>query len=518
MNTVIGIDYGTQSARALLVDAETGHVLASYTVRYAHGVMPGSLASAEDYENTLMELMEHVTPEEHRANIRGICVDATSLTLVPADGSGRPLALQPKFAGREQAQIKLWKRHAAQPQADEAIALARQLGEGFLKRTGGSISSEWTLPKILEIRDKDPEVYGEMDLALDLCEYLTIRLTGTLGRSNSSMCFKGLWDREEGFPSDAFLNGLRPGFAEEYRHLLRGEVYKPGEAAGMLSDEMCARFGLNKIPVAAGILDGHTGLVAMGVLHAGDASLVLGTSNVVSIQTEEMYPIEGICGIAMDGLAPGLYGIDSGQNCTGDMLEWYVNHAAPAEAVKEAQERGVSVHQVLCERIEKPWENKVTAADWWNGSRNAPCDLSLRGCMMGLSLETKAEEIYLALLQAIVCGTRAIIEQCGKYGVTVSRVLATGGIAGKNPLLMQEYANVLNVPVDVGQVSEGPALGAAIYAAVAAGLYAGPVEAHRNMGVTEYTHYLPDPNHRAEYEALYRRNRKFRDLVASFAP
>jgi L-ribulokinase len=138
--------------------------------------------------------------------------------------------------------------------------------------------------------------------------------------------------------------------------------------------------------------------------------------------------------------------------------------------------------------------------------------------MMGLSLETKAEEIYLALLQAIVCGTRAIIEQCGKYGVTVSRVLATGGIAGKNPLLMQEYANVLNVPVDVGQVSEGPALGAAIYAAVAAGLYAGPVEAHRNMGVTEYTHYLPDPNHRAEYEALYRRNRKFRDLVASFAP
>lgn len=443
-------------------------------------------------------------------------MDATSLTLVPVAADGRVLAQLPQFAGREQAQIKLWKRHAAQPQAEEALRLARARGERFLGRTGGTISSEWTLPKLLEIRASDPEVYAQLDLAFDLCEYLTWRLTGRITRSVGSMSYKSLWAKDLGFPSEGFLNGLRPGFAAEYAHLLRGEVLGPGTCAGWLRPELCRRLGITQeVAVAAGVLDGHTALVSLGCLSAGDAALVLGTSNVLTIQNAWLREIEGICGIAADGLAPGVYGIDSGQACTGDMLEWYMENALPVSVWREAQEKGVSPHTVLMERITQPWSCRLTAADWWNGSRNAPCDLSLRGALTGLSLDTRPEDIYLALLQAIVCGTREIIETCAACGVHITRLRAAGGIAGKNPVLMQSYADLLGRPVEVGQVAEGPAVGSAIYAAVAAGLYATPVEAYEHIGVREFVTYVPDAAHRAEYEEIRQRSHALRKSIAA---
>ena len=519
MRAVIGLDYGTQSARAVLADKETGRVLLSHTVKYPHGVMAGELASIEDYEAALTELLESVTPEEYRKDIAGICVDATSLTLVPVAADGRALAKLPGFEQRRHAQIKLWKYHAAQKQADEALELARAMGERFLGRTGGSISSEWTLPKLLEIRDEDPEVYRHIDAALDLCEYLTFRLTGKLTRSTGSLCFKGLWSRDLGFPGDAFLNGLRPGFAEEYRYLMRGPVMRPGDRAGSLRPELCRRFGLNNdVAVATGMLDGNTALVALGALRAGDAALVVGTSNVLSLQTQQLYEIEGVCGVAMDGMTPGLYGIDSGQSGTGDMLEWYVNNAMPASVQAEADKRGISPHQVLSERIEQPWKNTVIAADWWNGSRNTPCDLSLPGLMSGLTLKTRPEDIYLALLQSIACGTREIIAQCEKYGLRVERMLLAGGITEKSPLLMHEYANLLHRRILVGQVKEGPALGSAILAAVAAGIYATTAEACEHMGVQEFTCYEPDEEHSEAYEELYRKNHVLRRMAAGMKP
>lgn len=515
MQTVIGLDYGTQAARAVLVDTATGEVLCSHTVKYAHGVVDGDLANADDYDSALVELLNQVTPEEYRKTVVGICVDATSLTLVPVAKDGRVISQIPEFSEHHHAQIKLWKYHRAQAQADEALALARQMKEKFLGRTGGSISSEWTLPKLLKIRDEDPAVFEQMDLAFDLCEYLTYRLTGKVTRSTGAMCFKGLWSEDLGFPSDQYLNRLRDGFADEYKHMLRGEVLRPADSAGYLCPEFCRQFGLREdVVVATGVLDGHTALVAMGALHEDDGALVVGTSNVFTIQTGQLQEIEGICGIAMDGLTPGLYGIDSGQSGTGDMLEWYVKNAMPGEIEKEAEERGISAHQVLAEQIAKPWENQVIAADWWNGSRNTPCNLNLRGMIGGMSLQTRPQEIYLALLQAIVCGTGEIIRQCEKSGIAVKRLLATGGITGKNPLLMQEYANLLNRRIQVGQVSEGPALGAAIFAAVAAGVYDTPLKAYECMGVHEFVSYEPDQEHRPEYEKLYEKNRRMREIAA----
>ena len=516
MKTVIGLDYGTQAARAVLVDAADGSVLCSHSVRYPHGVLPGSLADIRDYDDALPELLAAVTPPQYRDTVAGICVDATSLTLVPVGADGRVLAQQPQFAGREQAQVKLWKRHAAEAQAQEALALARKRGERFLGRTGGTVSSEWTLPKILEIRDEDPEVYAQLDLAFDLCEYLTWRLTGRLTRSVGSMSFKGLWAKDLGFPSEGFLNGLRPGFAAEYTHLLRGEVLGPGACAGYLIPELRRRLGIRQeVAVAAGVLDGHTALVSLGCLSAGDAALVLGTSNVLTVQNAWLREIEGICGIAADGLAPGVFGIDSGQACTGDMLEWYMENALPVSVWKEAREKGVSPHALLAQRITRPWESRIVAADWWNGSRNAPCDLSLRGALTGLSLDTRPEDIYLALLQAIVCGTREILETCAAYGVHISRLRAAGGIAKKNPLLMQLYADLLGRPVEAGQVSEGPAVGSAVYAAVAAGIYPTPQQAYEHIGVRDFTVYAPDASRRADYEELWRKNHALRQLLRS---
>ena len=511
MKTVVGIDYGTLSARAVMVDVHTGEVLCSHQVEYPHGVIQDGLASAVDYDDALMTLLRAMSDTPWRDAIAGICVDATSLTLVPLSRSGKPLALDERWKNEPHAQIKLWKYHGAQKQADEAHCLAQKMQEPFLARTGGSLSCEWMLPKLLQCRDEAPAVYAQMDMAMDLCEYLTFRLTGRAVRSAGSMSFKGLWSRDLGFPGSTYLDALRPGFAKEYRFLLRGEVRRPGEATGYLSRDMADALGLRpEIVVATGALDGHTALVALGALNAGDAALVVGTSNVLTIQTPELHEIPGICGIAMDGLTQGLYGIDAGQACTGDMLSWYIGNMLPAGVLSAAQSRGENVHDYLCSLVTASWTNPVVITDWWNGSRNTPCDLTLRGCVSGLSLATPAQDLYLAMLQSIACGTREIIEQCARNGVQVRRLLAAGGITQKNTLLMQEYANILHCPVDVGNIAEGPALGAAIFAATAAGVYPTPMDAWRHMGVKDMTRYTPDQEHAAEYEQLYQRNHAMR--------
>lgn len=514
MKTVIGIDYGTQSARAVLIDTATGEALLSSQYVYPHGVMPGDLASAEDVDEGLAHLLKAVTPPQWRDTIVAICADATSLTLVPLNKAGDVLCREADLAAHPQAQIKLWKRHSAQPQADEALALARQTAQPFLARTGGSLSCEWTLPKLLEMRDEAPEVYRRMNAAMDLCEYLTFRLTGRMTRSVGSMAFKGLWAEDLGFPGEAYLDALRPGFGAEYRHLLRGQVLRPGDTAGTLEPAWCSRLGLRPdVIVASGVLDGHTALAALGALAPGDVALVIGTSNVLTLQMEKLREIEGVCGVARHGLTPGLYGVDAGQACTGDMLAWYVNNALPASVHQEAASAGVSVHQLLCRRLTHPWDNPIIAVDWFNGSRNAPCDLTLPAALYGLTLQTRPEELYLALLQGIACGTRAILEQCARYGVEARRILATGGVTGKNPLLMQQYADLLGQDVQVGQCTEGPALGAAIFAAVAAGVYPTPLEAFAHMGVKTWVTYRPDENHRQDYERLYRRNAALRQSI-----
>ena len=517
MKTVIGIDFGTQSARAILVDSANGEVLCSHSVEYKHGVPEDSLVPIEDYDSALMKLLEAVTADGYAESVAAVCVDATSLTLVPLDKNGIALGRRAEFANRPNAQVKLWKRHTAQKQATEALELAKSMNEPFLGRTGGNVSSEWVIPKLLETRDEDPEVYGEMDIAADLCDYLTYLLCGKMVRSINAMCFKSMWAEDLGFPSDEFLNGLREGFAEEYKYLLRGDVKYTGDAAGYMKKELCERFGFkDDVVVAAGLVDGFTSLVTLGAMRNGEAAMVVGTSNVLTVQTDELCDIYGICGIARHGIVKGICSAESGQNCTGDMLGWFMENMLPAKERDEAERKGISPHDLMLQKISEPWKNRVVAVDMWNGSRNVPCDLELRGMFAGMSLETKPQDIYLALLQAIVCGARVQIEEFAKYGIKIERVVATGGIALKNPLLMQQYSDILGMPIEVGVIKEGPAMGTAMFAAVAAGIYNNPMEAYEHMGTVDFVTYHPDVAHKAEYEEIYRRNLLLRESAKLF--
>lgn len=518
MKSVIGIDFGTQGCRAVLVDCETGKTLNSHSVAYRHGILPGDLAEPSDYESALLELLEAVAKPEYRDTIACIGIDATSYSMVLTDSKGVPLSYLPEFQNHPHAKIKMWKRRTASKQTDQALEEALRTNRPFLARTGGTISPEWALPKLMETLDEAPEVMEKADLAFDLCDALTYYLTGNLTRSKGSMSFKALWAEDLGFPEESYLDSLRQGLGKRYRHLLRGSVLPPGTVAGNLKASLCQRFGFpDDVIVSAGILDGHTGLTALGMLQPGDAALIIGTSNVVTVQTDTLHEVIGICGIAEGAFHPEYFGIDSGQGCTGEMLDWYIHNAIPQSILKEAEDRKVDVHTVLCEKIKTPWKSDVIATDWFAGSRNAPCDPRLRGSCWGLTNQTAPEDLYLSLLQSIVCGTREILEVCRSYGINIKRMRASGGISGKNPVLMQLYADVLNLEILVGQNPEGPALGTAIYAAAAAGIYPTIESACTHMGIRDYVTYRPDVAHRGDYEALYLRNHQFRKMLMQFA-
>lgn len=516
MGLMIGVDFGTQSARAVLMCAQTGEMLAQAEAHYAHPLMESALVYGEDYDKALEELLMQLCTHPRRAEIAGICVDATSPTIVPLAADGQLLSAHLNSEVHPLALVKLWKRHSAQAQAERALALAREMNEPFLKQTGDTVSSEWTLPKLLETCEDDPAAFEKMDLAMDLCDYLTLRLTGRVTRAISSLSFKSQWSQETGFPSAAYLDALHPGFARRYAHLLRGDVLLPGQAAGELSDAWKARLGLSqRVVVAGGQQDGFTPPVALGAVEDGSAALVLGTSTVIMLQSGTPCTVEGLCGVVRSGAVPGLYSIEGGQNCTGDMLGWYMAHMLPEDCAREASERGISAHTLLSQRAVRPWENRLIAIDWWNGSRSAPCDLTLSGLVMGMTLASRPEDIYLAMLQGMAVGTRETIEQCRRNGATFTAIRATGGVAKKNPLLMQQYADILGMPIDVADIEQGGAQGAAILAAVAAGEHATIAAACSAMSAKQFKRYVPDEAHRAEYERLYHRAAKARIRIAA---
>ncbi|MBE5773001.1 MAG: ribulokinase [Clostridiales bacterium] len=527
---VIGIDYGTQSARAAVVRASDGSIMGTCAYPYPHGVMSESLpdgtklpeqfalAEAEDYIEALEKTVIGAVAASKvaRDDIVGLCVDATSCTVVPVDGNMLPLSLRPEYKNRPEAYIKMWKHHAAKPQTERANALAKAMDMPFMQTCGGEMSSEWMIPKLLEMRENDREVYESMNCALDLCDYLTMLLTGDITRGLGSAAFKSNWVQGIGYPSEEYLEGLAKGFAGEYLHLMRGEIIRPGEKAGVLQSSMAEKLGLPAgITVAGGILDGHTSIPTSGLYRAGDVSLVIGTSNVSAILTEKPMPVPAGAASAMDGFAPGLFAIDSGQSCTGDMLGWYMKYMLPAYIEREAGERGMSVYDHLNDLAEKagPWKCPVTVMDWWNGNRNVMCNLNLKGNIQGISLSTRPEDIYTAMIQAIACGTRKIFEDCEKKGAKIENIVACGGIPQKNPFLMQQYANILGRTLRVACADEGPAMGSAIFAACAAGIYESYEEAAKHMQVRRFIDYAPDTKHKGDYSSIYARFCKYYELL-----
>ena len=512
MKCTIGIDFGTQSARAVLVSVESGEVLRRVVAEYAHPLNADCLVDGADYDDALMRLMQGIAEDENSGEIVGIGVDATSLTLVPVAKDGR---LVSEITDAPLAKVKLWKRHNADAYARRALELAKEYGEEFYKYSGDTVSSEWAIPKILETKIEAPDVYALTDLMIDLSDYLVYRLTGNITRSATTFSYKCHWIKGKGFPGDDYMNALAPGFADEYAYLMRGDIMVPGECAGMLTDEWKAVLGAKAdVAVAAGQPDGNTPPVGLGAVKDGDVTVVLGTSSVLMMQSANECTYEGLVGLAPDGAVPGKLCLECSSNCAGDMLNWFVENMTTEEDAKQAREKGISVHELMVSRIKQPWNNKLIALDWWNGSRCLPNDMHMTGTIMGMRLETRSEDIYLALMQSMATDMRAMLELCCKNGGTARRIRAGGGMVKKNPLLVQQFADIFGMPIYATTNDEAGALGSAILGAVAAGQYDTCEAACDKMAVGGFKRYDPDAEHRDEYEKLFERCHKARVTVA----
>lgn len=513
----VGVDFGTLSARAVVICVENGEVLSEGEHRYAlwENRLPAGtavppdmvLADPREYQAALIGSVRKAVAASGAAaeDVIGIAVDATSLTLVATDESGEAMCLKPEWSQDPNAWIKLWKSHSAQKQAERIEAAAREKRHPLLAQCGGRISCEWAYPKMLETYEQSPELFHKTGRFWDLCDWLTFLLCGEVTRNAGSWCYKFHFDGKS-LPDENFWDQVRTGFGTGLQGKLEGRVILWGEQAGRLLPSMAEKMGLLPgIAVGGGSLDGHVAMAALGLQHSGDAMLTIGTSTVCGVLAERMKPVRGVCGAGIDAMIPGKCGYDSGQCSVGDTFQWFVENLTPETYFRLARERGISVYDHLSQLAfaHPPRLKDPLALDWWNGNRCTRGDLQLRGAVQGLSLSTRTEDLYRALAESTAFGIRNIIENFAKQGVPVSRVRVCGGIARKDPALMQCYADVLEMPMEVSSRSNVAAVGAAILASVAAGCYPSLQEAMNAQTEKRFAVYQPRREYSAVYSARY---------------
>ncbi len=516
MKYTIGIDYGTLSARALLVELESGRECASAVFEYPNGVISGeyrgvklgrdfALQESRDWLDALdfllPELMKNIEPDE----LIGIGVDFTSATILPIKSDGTPLSSLPEFEREPHAAAKLWKHHGAKEEA-ELLAKALEIFDPErLQRCGGRVSSEWMLPKIMETLNNAPEVYFAADRFVEAGDFITQALTGRESHNLCAADYKAL-HTEDGYPSDELLRALDARLVALYGTRISLETTPAGAPAGYVSEEASARYGIPAgIPVASAYIDAHAGLPGAGVTEPGKLMMIIGTSTGHLLLSERLELVPGICGISKDGVIPGLYCYEAGQSAVGDIFDWFVKNCVPQGYSDEAKSRGIGLHKLLREKArgEKPGESGLLALDWWNGNRSPLQDATLSGLIVGLTLETKPEEIYRALLEATAFGTKKIIDGFERAGFEISELIAAGGIAAKDDLMMQIYADVTGRPIKLAASEQAPALGSAIAAAVTAGEFASFTEASAHIGGVREGGFEPNPDAAARYGELY---------------
>ncbi len=529
----IGVDYGTESGRAVLVDVATGEEVASAVHPYGDGVidehLPGSdeplppdfaLQNPRDYVEVLRETVPAVLREGGVApgDVIGIATDFTACTMLPIDEAGTPLCLKPKWRDNAYAWVKIWKHHAAQPEANRLNEIARERGEAWLPRYGGKISSEWLIPKIWETLNEAPGVYEAADRYLEAADWIVLQLTGEERRNSCTAGYKAIWHKQEGYPGDDFFAALDPRLQSVVDDKLSRHIYPLGDRAGGLCAEMAELTGLEPgIAVPVGNVDAHVAVPASTVVEPGRLVAIMGTSTCIMVLDEKEQVVEGMCGVVEDGIIPGLFGYEAGQSCVGDHFAWFVDNGVPPAYHDEAKKRGLNAHQLLEQKAarQKPGEHGLLALDWWNGNRSILVDVDLTGLLLGATLATKAEDIYRALIEATAYGTRVIVEGFEKSGVAVNEIVACGGLPGRNKLLMQIYADVTGREIKVAGTEQAGALGSAMFAAVAAGKKAGGYdtifEAAQRMASLQDVVYKPVPAHRAIYDQIYAEYVKLHD-------
>ncbi len=529
----IGIDYGTQSGRAVLVDLADGTEVADHVTPYPHHVidevLPGTGMKLEpdwalQHPADYIEVLKRSVPEVMRmsgvdpADVIGLGIDFTACTMLPIDEQGRPLCLLPEYADNPHSWVKLWKHHAAQDEANKINEIAEQRGEKWLPRYGGKISSEWMMAKVWQILNEAPDIYDAADQFLEATDWVIAQMTGNILRNSCTAGYKAIWHKQDGYPSKAFFKALDPRLEHLIETKLRGDISPLGTKAGELTAEMAEAIGLQAgTAVAVGNVDAHAAVPAVGVVEAGKLVMAMGTSICHMLLGTEEREVEGMCGVVEDGIIPGFLGYEAGQSAVGDIFEWYVEEAVPAYVKEAADQEGVSVHEYLEKRASayKPGQSGLLALDWWNGNRSVLVDTDLTGLLLGCTLLTKPEEIYRALLEATAFGTRKIVDAFHSNGVPVNELYACGGLPQKNKLLMQIYADVTNREIKIAASKQTPALGAAMFGAVAAGSanggYDSIVDAAQKMARVREETYKPIPEHVAIYDKLYQEYSKLHD-------
>jgi L-ribulokinase len=512
----IGVDFGTESGRTMLVDVRDGREAATAVYTYANGVIDNTLPTSgaslppewalqdpEDYIRTFTQTIPEVLAQ---ANVKGedvigIGIDFTACTLVAADAQGRALCQLPEWRTEPHAWVKLWKHHAAQPEADEVNRVASERGEAFLERYGGKISSEWLFPKVLQTLREAPHVYAAAERFMEAADWVILQLTGQEQRNACTAGYKAMWHKAQGYPPSEYFAALDPRLRNVVEDKLSTAIYAPGQRAGGLTRDMAEQLGLRPgTAVAVANVDAHVSVPACTVVEPGKMVMVMGTSICHMVLGTEQRIVPGMCGVVEDGILPGYFGYEAGQSAVGDIFAWFVDNAVPPEY----RENG-DVHAQLAERAARlrPGESGLLALDWWNGNRSVLVDVDLSGLLIGMTLRTRAEEIYRALIEATAFGTNVIVRNFRDHGVPVEELYACGGLPERNPLLMQIYADVCDMPIRISASSQTPALGSAMFAAVAAGAHASIVEAARAMAGVRSEVYRPDPAAHAVYEQLY---------------
>ncbi len=522
---VVGIDFGTESGRALLVEVETGAEVATLVRPYPNGVidekLPRSgielppdwaLQDPADYLEVLKQIVPGVLQESgvDPADVIGLGVDFTCSTLMPVKADGTPLRFLPEWRDNPHAWVKLWKHHAAQPEANKLTELAYEMGYDFLDRYGGKASSEWYFPKLWQILDEAPDVYQAMDRLVEAGVWIVWQLTGQEKHSACMAGYKAFWSKQEGFPPDEYFKAADPRLEQVVEEKLTHTLHPLGARAGELTPEAARWTGLQPgTAVAVANIDAHVCVPAATVTEPGRMAIIMGTSNCHMVLGTEAVVVPGICGSVEDGMVPGFFGHEAGQSCAGDHFAWFVQHCVPEAYAQEAQKRGLDLHQLLEEKAARlrVGESGLVALDWWNGNRSVLVDVDLTGLLVGATLATRPEEIYRALIEATAYGTRIIIETFEEHEVPVDEIIAIGGLPDRNKLLMQIYADVTGRPIHLAASSQGAALGSAMHGAVAAGPegggYESILEAARYMTGLRPEAYEPLPENKAVYDKLY---------------
>jgi len=521
----IGVDFGTLSGRAVLVEVANGHEIATAVKDYTHGVMDKYLPDgitklgsdwALQHPGDWLEVFADTIPAVineagvNAADVIGIGVDFTACTIMPVYKDGTPLCLTEKFRSNPHAWPKLWKHHAAQEEANRLNEIALERGEKFVNRYGGKQSSEWAVAKVMQLVNEDPEIYDEMDRFIEATDWVTWQLTGVEKRQICTAGYKGVWHKREGYPSKHFFKSLHPKLENYVEDKLSSELLPLGSKAGEISETASKLTGLEHgTAVCVGNVDAHVSVPAVGITEPGKILLIMGTSTCDILLGTEEKVVPGMCGVVEDGAMPGYFAYEAGQSCVGDHFSWFVKNCVPPSYVNEAKERGIDIYKLLEEKAAKLkiGESGLLALDWWNGNRSILVDVDLTGLIIGCTLSTKPEEIFRALVEATAYGQRMIIETFVNSGVPIYEVYACGGIASKNDFMMQIYADVLNKDIKIAASNQTPALGAAIFAAVAAGKERGGYEsvydAAKAMGKVKDKFFKPIKSNVEAYNKLY---------------